>query len=410
MNCLLSPIRPEDELLICVSRPSLAVARIEQLHSLLRRELDWEYLLTSAHNHSLIPLLHFHIRSMAAEAVPAHALSQLQSDNQRNTKHSLLLTGELLKQLAFLEASGVKAIPFKGPVLAVTAYGDLTLRQFSDLDILVHKQDFPRVKQLLITRGFRPNPELTKNQEAALLRFDCARNFDNEKGVVLDVHWSFTPRYFSLQWETNRLWDRLASITIGNRQLPSLSCEDLLLSLCLHGFTHFWERLGWICDVAGLIDRNSIDWKLVLQSAGELGSQRIVSVGLLLANRLLGTELPGEVVRMIRSDGTAVAIAERFQQKLFAQKNESRSLLQSAMLHASMRERMRDRFRSCVCLATTPRVFDWMSISVPDHLFFLYYPLRPIRLAGKYATKLMQRPGSRRRSNTDFQPSNPRFP
>jgi hypothetical protein len=196
--------RPEDKILICVARPSLDVARTDRLRQLLRRDLDWQYLMALAQRHCLIPLLYYHVNSVDPLAVPQQAMSQLQEENDENTKSNLFLAGDLLKVSEFLAANGIHAIPFKGPTLALAVYGDIGLRQFSDLDILVKKQDVLRVKELLISRGFKPTPELTHAQQAALLRFDCSYNFDNEQGVVLDVHWDFVPRYFSVELETNQ--------------------------------------------------------------------------------------------------------------------------------------------------------------------------------------------------------------
>src|SRR5258708_1868061 len=239
----MSVTRSEDKILICVARPSLDVARANRLRQLLQCDLDWQYLMATTHRHFLIPLLYYHVNSVDSLAVPQQARSQLQDENHENSKSNLFLAGELLKLLEFLSANGIYAIPFKGPTLALWAYGDVGLRQFGDLDILLRKQDVLRIKELLIGRGFKPTPEVTNTQQAALLRFDCSYNFDNGRGVVLDVHWDCVPRYFSVELETNQLWDRLEPITIGRKPVLTLSVEDLLLILCVHGFTHLWERL-----------------------------------------------------------------------------------------------------------------------------------------------------------------------
>ena len=49
----------------------------------------------------------------------------------------MLLTSELIKIMKLLEENDIKAIAFKGPTLAQLAYGDVTLRQYVDLDLLV---------------------------------------------------------------------------------------------------------------------------------------------------------------------------------------------------------------------------------------------------------------------------------
>ena len=389
---MISAERPENELLICVARPALEIAQRERVRLLLRSDLDWGYLTTMAHRHSLIPLLYYHANAVCPEAVPSQVLSQLRHRNDENTRQSLLLTGELLKLMDLLKAQGIQAIPFKGPTLALRAYGDVALRQFGDLDVLVHKQDVLKVKELLVREGFKPTPDLTSAQEAALLRFDCAYNFGNDKNVLFDVHWNFAAPYFSFQFDVDRLWERLEPVTINGRQLPGLSSEDLLLALCLHGSTHFWDRLGWIGDVAGLIDRRrDIDWQSVLNNATRQGSRRILSLGLSLARELLEVPIPPEVLRTVQKDTVVRTLAEQVQQRLFAQDLPRSGILDGALLQLRMRERRRDRLRSSLRLVATPRVYDWMFLPLPDRLFFLYYLLRPLRLAGKYGAKLLQR-------------------
>lgn len=382
--------RPEEQILICVARRSLDASGTEQLRRLLQEQLDWDYLLTKANHHCLIPLLYQHLSSVDPSAIPEPDMLRLQRDNEGNTKTSLFLTGELIKILACLEEEGVRAIPFKGPTLAIRAYGDVGLRQFGDLDILVHKRDVSRVKELLVGRGFEPRPELTNAQQAAQLRFDCACNFDNRQGVVLDVHWDIVERYLSFDIKAGRLWDQLEPVKINGKQLLTLSTEDLLLVLCLHGFTHRWERLGWICDVASLIDhRKDINWHLVLRNATTLGARGILSLGLFLAEDLLDASIPPEVSKSLL-DPKVKKLSEQVREQLFTERRTPAGVFAEAFTLVTLRERRRDRLKAGLRLAASPRSYDWMFLSVPDSLFFLYYLVRPLRLAGKYGAKLLR--------------------
>ncbi|MDX6501034.1 MAG: hypothetical protein QOG23_4294 [Blastocatellia bacterium] len=383
--------RPENQILICVARRSLDDRTADKLRQLLRSDLDWEYLLEAANRHCLIPLLYIHLSAIAHETVPERVKSRLGDANHENTQSSFFLIGELLKILKCFEANSIAAIPFKGPTLAQSVYGDVGLRQFADLDVLVHRRDVPRVKELLVSRGFKPTPDLTTAQQAALLRFDCAYNFDDGKGVVLDVHWDFVEPHSSLAFDPDPFWGRLEAITIGGNQLMTLSPEDLLLVLCLHGFTHFWERLGWICDVASLIDqKKDIDWQLVLANANRLGMRRILLLGLVLATDLLNATMPLEIRKVVSGDAVVKRLADEIQEQLFLTESPRPGLFGGAALSLNMRERKRDKLRFCFRLITTPRRYDWLALSLPDSLFFLYYLLRPLRLAGKYGARLFR--------------------
>jgi Uncharacterised nucleotidyltransferase len=381
--------RPENELLLRLARPALNVAQAEQVARLLRGHLDWDYLIALADRHGVLPLFDHNLNSLSTGLVPLPVLSRLRDYKQENTRHSLFLTAELLRLIELLETHGIRAVPFKGPTLALYAYGDVALREFSDLDILVHRRDVLKVRKLLVGEGFKPTPELTNTQETALLRFDCAYNFSNDKNVVFDVHWNFAPPH-SFTLDTNGLWDRLKTVTIARKQLLTLCVEDLLLILCLHGFTHFWERLGWICDVAGLIERQrDIDWESVVKSTTKQGSRRILSLGLLLAGDLLEAPIPPEVLQIAQKDAVVRSLAADLKRRLFADEPAASGIIDGALLQLRMRERKRDRIGFGLRLAATPRVYDWMLVPLPSWLFFLYYFLRPLRLAGKYGLKLL---------------------
>jgi len=344
-----------------------------------------------AQRHRVIPSLHHHLVRECPEAIPSKVSSSLEKLNQENTRSNLLLTGELLKLIDLLEAHGIAAVPFKGPTLALWAYGDMGRREFGDLDILVKKQDVPAVRELLVSEGFSPRPELSAAQQAAILRFDCSHNFANGKNIWVDVHWDFVVPSASVQINTDELWSRLQPISVNRRELKTVSVEDLLLILCLHGFTHFWERLGWISDVAALIEsREKIDWTLLLKNADRMGSRRILSLGLYLASNLLGAPVPPDVWTSAPADATVVALAEQVQRGLFREGTEALGILGEVRLHLAMKEGKRDKLTSCIRLLATPRVDDWKLLPLPGSLFFLYYALRPFRLTGKYAAKLLR--------------------
>ena len=113
----------------------------------------------------------------------------------------------------------VSAISYKGPALAASAYGDLSLRQFVDLDLIVRKRDVLRVKELLVTRGWQPEFELNEAQEAAFLDHYYDYGFSNERGGLVEIHWELTEGYFNVPIDAERLWERLVPITIAGRRV-----------------------------------------------------------------------------------------------------------------------------------------------------------------------------------------------
>jgi hypothetical protein len=310
---------------------------------------------------------------------------------------NLILTEKLVSLLQAFEAHGIPAVPFKGPVLAATVYDNLALREFIDLDILVHRQDVPRAKEILISLGYRPEYELTSAQQAAFLRHERELTFaHDDASVILELHWQVAPRPFSFSLDTNRLWDRLSQVSLGGSTVLVFSPEDLLLFLCVHGAYHLWVRLGWVCDVAESIRvHEDMDWDLLMGRADASGSKRMLFLGLLLASDLLGADLPNRVLNNVRSDATISALAAKMRERIFQYFGAFQGVFDEEShfqpLHLQMMERNQDRVHYCIRQATAPVLKDWVLWPLPVPLFPLYRILRPVRLAGTYVRKLMRR-------------------
>ena len=130
------PRRPEDALLLSCARTHVDLADAERIRAQTRVELDWKYLIRTACRHGVLPLIYRSLNTTCAAAVPNVPLNKLRTLFHTNARANLLTTGDLLKLLSMLEEHGIAAIPFKGPVLAASAYGDVSLRQYMDLDII----------------------------------------------------------------------------------------------------------------------------------------------------------------------------------------------------------------------------------------------------------------------------------
>jgi hypothetical protein len=393
--------RPEAELLLCCARTCMDSERAERIRTLLRADIDWAYLLETAPQHGMVPLLYWSLNNTCPEAVPRAILDQLRDDFHNNARRNLFLTGELLKLLNLFEAHEIRGIPFKGPVLAFSVYGNLALRQFSDLDILVRERDILKAKELLLSQGYRPNCHPIGAQKAVHLQsqhhIDLMRDDDK---VIVELHWRFTSRKLPFPLDPGRLWERLETASLAGMTVFNLPPEDLLLVLCVHGTEHRWERLGWICDIAELIGvYQEMDWGRVIEQASVLRIERTLLLGLLLANSLLDTALPERVLQRIQADPAVKWLAVQRRERLFREADGPLAPFEELLyfriyFQIKVREHLLDRVRFCLdfaCFTVTPNEKDWAILPLPVSLSFLYYLLRPIRLVGKYGLSPLQR-------------------
>lgn len=380
--------RSEIELLLCCASPAGNGRRAERIRELSGQALDWEYLLQLAEDHALSPLLYWGLKSIRPEVVP----DALARSFQNNTRNSIHLTGELLRLLDLFARAGIVVLPFKGPSLAVAAHGNLALRAFGDLDLLVHKEDAVRTREVLLKDGYCSDFQLNVKWEEAYLRAYDEFALRGPGGhPLVEVHWAVTPRHFSVPLDIASFWKRAESVNLGNREVPALCADDLFVVLCLHGTKHCWSRLSMVSDLAWLIAKRSIRWDDVMEQARRLGSVRMMLLGAELARGLLEAPLPQPVIRSIAADPGIQRLVEQVQARMFRLKGTVKSggftaqtIISEGSFHVQARERWLDRVRYFVRLATRTGVEDWQEVDLPFSLSFLYLLLRFPRLLRKY--------------------------
>lgn len=378
-------LRSESRLLLDCSRTYIEPAVSDQIKRLTQSDLCWNDLIGTASWHGVLPLLCYNLNRTCADAVPPASLQDLQARFRANSVRNLFLAAELLKILQFLETNGISAVAFKGPLLAVTAYGNLALRQFSDLDVLVKEKDFPKAKDLFLAQGYRPWRELTALEETQHFRSNHAYTLvRSQNGLRLDLHWRITQERYAFELDVESLWSRLTRTSFCGRDVFSMSPEDSLLVLCIHGSKHCWERLAWVCDVAELIRTNPrLDWNAIVLRSEALKLEKAVLLGLHLANQLVEARLPDSVSANIRQDPGVRLLSLLIRKRLFARVNRPMGLVERTLLFGMTRERLANKLPHLAYSFRrffTPNEHDTTLLLLPRGIRFLYYPLRFLRL------------------------------
>jgi hypothetical protein len=361
-----------------------------RLRALLDQDINWTQMLQSAYQHGLMPQLYWTFSKICPEAVPPTILDQMKKEFDFNLRRNLRLTGELLKVLEFFDAHGIPVIPFKGPVLASYLYGNIALRQFIDLDILVPKKEVLKAKDLLISQGYKPLYSLNRPQEAALLRTDIEYVFYRTGPMVsLEIHWRFDLRDSSLPLDFEGLWMRCGPMSLAGRGILHPTEEDLLLILCAHASKHMLKtpKLKWICDVAQLVRVNQgMDWDRIISCVTTSPARRLLFPVLFLSRDLLGAPLPDEVWQKVQQDPAIRRLAGQMRERLSRWSGALPGAWEATLFALKLRHGVKDRLLYCVGLMT-PTPADYICMPLPEHLFLLYYLFRPLRLTAKYALK-----------------------
>ena len=359
----------------------------ERLRQSLRKPVCWKLLFDLAEGHGALPLLYqalVDVENNFVDIVPPEQKSPLEQRYQTNLHKALFLSRELIRIVDRLSALGIEAMPYKGLALAETIYGDIALRQSGDIDLLIRPQDFPRIRDAVGELGYTPHMALSEAEERAYLKSGYEYAFDGAAGPnLLEVQWAIQPRFYAIDFDMPDMFQRAVTVRVAGHLMRTPSSEDLLLALSAHAAKHVWGRLVWLCEMARIMNLSGLNWSWIGSQAKTLGMVRILRVTMLLANRLLGTAIPGAAQESLPEDPGAMALADEIQAHIVSESSHNVESLTYFRLMMRLRERPADRLRFLQRLVFTPGPSEWRAVRLPGALFPLYRLVRLSRLVAK---------------------------
>jgi hypothetical protein len=357
-----------------------------EIRALTAGPLNWDSLLAEASYHSVAPLLAKQLSAVAGDALSPGQLEQLKDLARVTAVRSLAFTAELIAILDLFRSEGLQAISYKGPVLAAQAYGDFTLREFEDLDLILRQKDMPKANRMVTNLGYHAKYPWTLSLDAAASLVPGEYCYRNERRrMLIDLHTERTLRHFPLPPDIDALAERLVSVSVGGHVIETFGPEDGLPLLCIHGSKDFWERISWIADVAEFVQAHPrLDWDQVIRRAESLRAPRMLHLGLALAIRSFDVQLPGEILRRVEADEIAGVLAGEIELRIFHDGANSFGAAGRFWFRRRMLAGIFEGWRYSARLAVSPAEEDWEMVRLPRALAPLYVALRPLRLLLKY--------------------------
>lgn len=353
----------------------------DQLENTLRNDIDWTILSSLAAAHSVTVRLVQVLGKSDWVCVPAEAKQSLLAFVQLHKVHSLKLASELMRVSYELSQRGIRFATFKGPSLAVWLYGDLSLREFNDIDLIIDQDQVVNAERVLSSLGYRPIHGCAGFRKA-FLSYQRQYMFvkDGNESLALDLHWDFVGMYRPFTISSKEIWSNLDQLRMGGLTVPTLGRADLGLLLAGHGAKEGWRCLGWVADFAMYIEKNpDLDWRTLLDRARRRGSSRSLLVGWQLATQLLGARLDAQLLKLAEHNLPARAAAEALMLRIRNGYPAPASV--SAFGEPELHENWRQRARSLVSFIVTRTVSDYVSMPLPRSLWRIYHLTRPFRLA-----------------------------
>jgi len=152
-------ISNEESLLIGLCRLEFSSEQAGKLRTLASGIKKWKYLADLVNAHGVAALVYHNLEKLGiiqyvSQDVEDFLRNALMMSMSRNAYH----LNEMNEVLKILNSSGIKTVLLKGLALEISVYGNTGLRQMTDVDVLISREDCLKARDLLIREGFTSLP------------------------------------------------------------------------------------------------------------------------------------------------------------------------------------------------------------------------------------------------------------
>ncbi len=345
---------------------------------------DWNAVAALSRRHRVASLLLRGMQTRTAELASNAGIELLKRIREPTVRQGMAQIAALRRVTELLAVAGIPCLVIKGLPLAQSLYGHPLVRSARDIDLLVSPPAFLAAERVLLQNGWRrvePSFRETPARNRWYGRFRHEHLLVG-KGGLLELHrrLSNNPSHFDVPFESLLAASR--EVEIGGFSLRTLGQEDELVYLMCHGASHYWHRLMWLCDVAVILAAMPQErLQRVSARCRQAGLSSILASTLLLCETALHVRLAGRATPLPAGGKRAVWIARLSERNWGKEEDALRSSrgldwAGQKVLRLVAKPGWRAVLHEFASWFVVPR--DWMKLDLPDRLFYLYFPLRPL--------------------------------
>lgn len=363
---------PEDQLCLLLARGRFPPEAEQRARELLAAALAWNRILERIRAHQILPLVCRNLDRLGFPGVPEPVRAELADLFRSNAVRNIFLAKELARVLALLGEAGVPVMPLKGTALAESLYGDPALRVCADVDVLVPPKYVAEAFRLLLSSGYEPGfrqPPLVE----LLARYgkDCLLMRQDPTGTYpLQLHcglvWGGPVERDLLE----DIWSEAGRRTFCGVPAFTLSADWEFLYLAVHAARHGLLPLKWLVDLDVLCSRGMIDWGHVKEKARTVAWEGAVQSSLSACASLFNTPI-----------SPLFSPTESDVRRRFHAPHSSLQIPREVLFSAKLLKSRSRKLRFLALRLFVPTSADCRFLSLPSSLFFIYYLVRPLRLA-----------------------------
>lgn len=253
------------------------------------KDIDWDKVIEECDAHSITGLLYPALKNIDDKKIQDDILNRLKRITFRSAVQQSKHIKDTAAILDLFNNNNIPVIVLKGLVIR-EYYPKPDLRSMCDSDIIIHKEDLEKVREILVNEGFKAEEDA--GHHIAFLK----------PGFNLEVHWTLANETFRKGQECfqEHIWDDARKIKVGGVNTLALALEDQVLHLCAHMASHMAISGFGVRQLADLVllvehDGENINWNNFLVKAEKSGLLRF-SIGMFkVCNYLFNMEIPKQL-------------------------------------------------------------------------------------------------------------------
>lgn len=182
-------ILDEEKLLINLCRLDFSDEHLKKTRLLVSAIKEWDYFRTLANSHGIAALVWNNLeKHNLNSAIPTDVAAILRGSLLQSLSRNTFNTESLANALRLLNAEKIKTVLLKGMALENSIYGNSGLRQMSDVDILISRNDCIRARNILIQNGYESLP--VKSLFHKLILADTGKHLPSllKNGTSIEIH------------------------------------------------------------------------------------------------------------------------------------------------------------------------------------------------------------------------------
>lgn len=308
-------------------------------------------------------------------------LEQCKSLYLQNVERISYVHHFLKKFNEFLSINSLHAIVLKGVPLAEIYYPNKFTRHSRDVDLLVEQHKINLVADWLKLEGFHLNTDYylyNKKQQEIFIQHNhhfCFHGTNPIYPLIIELHWKLRPSDDICN--ISPFENGYSCLRTSYDQLFTLNHIDQFIYLCVHGTEHGWYRLKWLLDLPFLFQKVNLEWNSVRARADELNALEHVKLSLYLIFHFTGKILmPGIEIdsfdSYLKIKGSKLVC--RINNPALVETGYMSAFRQILFLSSFNGRKWSSNFWMKWWISPS----DWKSFPLPNYLFFLYYPMRPL--------------------------------